>query len=132
MKFRRKKKMAWASITRKKLNKISKSEKVVEEMLKSIGVFAHRNWGFQTKGGKYRFVDFFLRKKKLIIEIDGMEHNLGKDMKREIEILEVFKKYKFIRFTNNEVINNPEDVKNKIIEAVSVKVARSPAYVNTM
>ena len=73
-----------------------------------------------------------MRKKKLIIEIDGMEHNLGKDMKREIEILEVFKKYKFIRFTNNEVINNPEDVKNKIIEAVSVKVARSPAYVNTM
>lgn len=109
-------KMAWASKNRKKLNKISKAEKIVADILKELGIFAHRNWPFQTKGGKYRFVDFMLRKRKIIIEIDGPEHNREIDKAREEEILEVFKKYRFVRFTNDEVIFNPGYVKKELMQ----------------
>lgn len=106
--------MAWASKTRRKLNRISKAEKIVDAILKDLGIFAHRNWGFQTKGGGYRFVDFMLRKRRLIIEIDGPEHTKEKDQEREREILQVFKKFSFIRFTNDEVVNSPDLVKTMI------------------
>lgn len=111
--------MAWASKNRKKLNKISKAEKAFADMLKEIGVFAHRNWGFQTKGGKYRFVDFMLRKRKVIVEIDGPEHKEDTDKAREEEILQVFKKYKFLRFANDEVLFNIGSVKRELQEVLN-------------
>lgn len=110
--------MAWASKNRKKLNRVSKAEALVAQMLKADQVFFHQNWGFQTKGGGYRFVDFFIRKSKLIIEIDGPEHNAENDAIREKEILLTFAKYKFVRFTNDEVFNDPETVREIIRQSV--------------
>lgn len=110
--------MPWAAQNRKKLNKISKAEKVFAEMLKDLHVFAHRNWAFQVKGGKYRFVDFMLRKRKIIFEIDGPEHNEEKDRAREEEIRQVFKNFRIIRFTNDEVLNDQERIKDFLMQAI--------------
>ena len=61
--------------------------------------------------GKY-IADFVSRKEKLIIEIDGGQHNDEKVQEYDTERTECFKKlgYTVIRFWNNEVIENLEGV----------------------
>ena len=57
-------------------------------------------------------IDFICRKKKLIIEIDGGQHNQIKDIlydKQRTEFLNSLG-YKVIRFWNNEIDNNIEGV----------------------
>lgn len=57
-------------------------------------------------------VDFICRKKKLIIEIDGGQHNQLNDIlydKQRTEFLNSLG-YKVIRFWNNEIDNNIEGV----------------------
>lgn len=117
--------MGWASNTRKKLNKVSECEKIVHELLNKYGISHHRNWGFQVKGGKYRFVDFFIRSKKIIIEVDGPEHVEEKDKLREQEILKTFTKYTFIRFTNYDVLHNKEKVANIIKSIKKITTPKS-------
>ena len=61
-------------------------------------------------------VDFICRKKKIIIEIDGGQHN--KDLNREkdkvrTQYLESYG-YKVIRFWNNEIWDNIEGVCKKL------------------
>lgn len=106
--------MGWAASNRKKLNRISKAEKEVALMLDGLNLFYHRNWGFQVKGGQYRFVDFFLRKHRLIIEVDGPEHREPKDREREEDIIKTFRKYTFLRFNNTEVFETPKTVMSRI------------------
>ncbi len=61
-------------------------------------------------------VDFFCHRLRLIIEIDGRSHN-GKekyDAWRQKQLEE--KKFHFLRFTNDEIFNNMEDVLRRIEE----------------
>jgi very-short-patch-repair endonuclease len=55
-------------------------------------------------------VDICAPREKLIIEVDGSQHleNLENDLERT-KYLEL-KGYRVIRFWNNEVVNNVEDV----------------------
>jgi len=57
-------------------------------------------------------VDFACRKKRLVIELDGGQHNINQnidyDNKRSEYILS--KGYKIIRFWNNDIDNNLESV----------------------
>ena len=65
--------------------------------------------------GKY-IVDFVCRKKKLIIEIDGGQHNEDKNIEYDNErtiFLESLG-YKVIRFWNNDIDNNIEGVFEEI------------------
>lgn len=69
----------------------------------------------QQPMGSY-VVDFISFEKKLIIEIDGGQHNTDKNRQRDIKratILEV-KGYRVLRFWNNEVLNNLEGVLDTI------------------
>lgn len=60
--------------------------------------------------------DFYCHSKKLIIEIDGSVHNSmeqqGLDKEREINLQELG--LHIIRFSNNEVVGNPDEVIAKI------------------
>ncbi len=61
--------------------------------------------------GKY-IVDFVARKEKLIIELDGGQHNEETTKKYDAERTECFKRLGFtvIRFWNNEVLQNLDGV----------------------
>lgn len=57
-------------------------------------------------------VDFACREKKIVIEIDGGQHNQPNDIeydKKRTEVLKLYG-YKVIRFWNNDIDNNIEGV----------------------
>jgi len=74
-------------------------------------VRAHRFYGLEFRRqypvGRY-IVDFICKEKKIIIEIDGGQHN--QDINKELDIQRtnylISKGYKVIRFWNNEIDNN--------------------------
>jgi len=82
----------------------------------------------QLEGVKFRrqqplcsyIVDFASFERKLIIEIDGGQHNEGKikerDEERTIRLKE--KGYRVMRFWNNDVLTNLEGVLERIREAL--------------
>ncbi|MDQ6756517.1 MAG: AMP-binding protein [Bacteroidota bacterium] len=60
--------------------------------------------------------DFICLEKKLVIEVDGLIHQLPDNIISDVERTEWLQSidYKVIRFTNQEIINNMEDVLLKI------------------
>ncbi len=60
-------------------------------------------------------VDFVCLEKELIIEVDGdiHKHQMDKDAERQL-LLEQKKGYSMLRFTNDEVLNNIDDVLSQI------------------
>ncbi len=84
------------------------------------------NYVFQKKVfGKERFYvpDFYITKEKVIFEIDGGVHNdrFENDKEREIDILENASVRLLVRFPNEFVLNNKEEVKQHIIDILSRK-----------
>ncbi|MFS4494234.1 leucine--tRNA ligase [Maribacter sp. 2308TA10-17] len=76
---------------------------------------------FRRQHPIYKYiVDFVCLEKNLIIEVDGKihEHQLNEDAERQL-ILEQKKGFKVIRFTNEEVLNNIQAVKEKIREELN-------------
>lgn len=86
-------------------------------------------WTDFLKNHKYRFraqkqidnyiVDFYCSRHKLIIEIDGEIHNSFERLEYDEERTKVFESYglRVVRFKNEDVIYNFEDVCKKINEA---------------
>ena len=72
--------------------------------------------------GKY-IVDFICREKKIIIEIDGGQHNknstIDYDKERSIYLNSIG--YAVIRFWNNEIDNNIEGVYSKLEQVFDIK-----------
>ena len=62
--------------------------------------------------------DFVCRKKKLVIELDGGQHNEIKNIEYDNKRSEYIESlgYKVIRFWNNEIDNNIEGVCEKLVE----------------
>jgi len=79
------------------------------------------NLGFrfprQHSIGNY-IVDFYCPTKKLIIEIDGIQHDDKKDKEYDLERTKYFEslEYKVLRFWNNEISTNIEGVVLKIMK----------------
>lgn len=69
----------------------------------------------QVPFGKY-IADFFCESQKLIIEIDGGQHNENENIIKDIERTKYFEKegYRVIRFWNNEIDNNLDGVYLKL------------------
>ncbi len=62
----------------------------------------------------YFIVDFFCREKKLIVEIDGEIHNHQIDYDQQRQSILEDQNFTVIRFTNSDVINNWNDVENRL------------------
>jgi very-short-patch-repair endonuclease len=79
---------------------------------------------FNEKGAK-RIADFYFPKAKLIVEIDGGYHDNPEqkiaDEKREKELKKKFG-VRFIRFTNKDVIDWPEDCVSDAILEIPYKI----------
>ena len=77
--------------------------------------------------GKY-IVDFICREKKIIIEIDGGQHNenstIDYDKERSIYLNSIG--YTVIRFWNNEIDNNIEGVYSKLEQVFDIKNQHPP------
>jgi very-short-patch-repair endonuclease len=63
-------------------------------------------------------VDFYCHKVRLIIEIDGKIHDSQKEYDLKREAILKANGYKIIRFRNDEVETNLEEVMNKIEESL--------------
>ena len=79
----------------------------------------HNFYGYEIRRqspiGKY-IVDFVCREKKIIIKIDGGQHNTPDNIladEQRTKYLEA-KGYKVIRFWNNEIIKNIDGVYQKL------------------
>ena len=72
----------------------------------------HAHWRKQVPFGAYT-ADFCSHGAKLIIEIDGGQHNAGRDAART-RFLES-KGYRVLRFWNNEVLQNLDGVLTVIV-----------------
>ena len=70
---------------------------------------------------KYFIADFYCHKAKLVIEVDGGIHNQQQQKERDIARQNIISSWgiKVIRFTNDEVMNEIENVLEKIREATS-------------
>lgn len=75
---------------------------------------------FDKKGHSPKFVDFWLPQMKVAIEIDGGYHGTPiqkwKDQRRTNGLIKHNRKriHNIIRFTNDEVLNHPELVKERL------------------
>ena len=94
----------------------TKEEDLFESILKEYNVRYIKQKGFVSKCHTCLIADFYIPKPhKLIIEIDGGYHltRLHKDYGRDQFFLKE-RKIKTIRFTNDDVLNNKEYVKNTL------------------
>lgn len=79
----------------------------------------HQFYGYEFRRqypiGDY-IVDFICREKKIIIELDGGQHNEDKNIISDIKRTEFLNSlgYKVIRFWNNDINNNIDGVFNVI------------------
>jgi imidazole glycerol-phosphate synthase subunit HisF len=95
----------------------TKTEMLLWELLrnKSLGVKFRRQHPIN-----FFVVDFYCHEKKLVIELDG-EYHLKVSQKREDDLRDIELKelgLRVLRYTDNQVINNPnqviEDIKHEI------------------
>ena len=80
---------------------------------------------YTENSGQERFIipDFYIAKKKLIIEIDGSIHKLDKILKLDNIKDELIKNrwFNIIRITNEEIYENIEKVLEKIKAEINIK-----------
>ncbi len=55
-----------------------------------------------------RIFDFWIPRKRIAIEVDGKIHNAEVDRQKDLRMKQVRPSYTILRFTNEEIINNPE------------------------
>jgi adenine-specific DNA-methyltransferase len=90
----------------------------------------------QLQGVKFRrqqpigpyIVDFISLKRRLILEIDGGQHNKREGKREDRERTEWLqaKGYRVLRFWNNDVLTNMEGVLEKILDALAHPHLTSP------
>ena len=100
---------------------ITKQELKLWEMIRA-GRFYGYKFKRQTPIGNY-IVDFVCREAKIIIEIDGGQHNEVVNIKADEERTEYLSSngYKVYRFWNNEVDQNIDGVYQKLKEIFEIK-----------
>jgi len=95
------------------MKRTTPAEREIRRMLKYLGVYYKPQKAFFHRGTLY-VVDFFLPNKKIVIEVDGIQHSIDKRQveydKRRTEFLESKRGVKVVRFTNSEVLETPDFV----------------------
>lgn len=103
------------------ISRQTESEKVFKALLKSIKLeYEFQKIFWYTKGKNYDsfyILDFYIPSANIVVEIDGEYHN-EEDQKRDDKIRSsVIRRngiLKIVRFTNNEVLNDHENIINKL------------------
>lgn len=87
-----------------KHSNVSKAEAVFLQLVKKK--FIHRDYKYQALLGNM-IVDFWIKRKGLVIEIDGPEHDPIKDFRRDAFLASFG--LKTLRFTNANILNYPKE-----------------------
>jgi very-short-patch-repair endonuclease len=108
-------KVLWNEIRRRNIGS--------EKFLRQFPIFIIQDLGRKA----FYIADFYCAKHKLVIEVDGPIHLLKKeyDANRDIAMREWG--FSILRFTNDEVIDDLNDVVNRIEEYISNNTVRSNA-----
>lgn len=101
-------------------------------LLKELGLGYHREVGLACQNGKQYFLDFFIRRPRIAFEIDGAVHKNrdSYDTERDIAIMTDFN-IPIMRFTNNQVLYEPEKVKGIVSAAIAELRARTATIRNS-
>jgi very-short-patch-repair endonuclease len=93
-------------------HEMTEAEKIIWQMLRSRQIEGHR-FRRQVPLGRY-IADFVCHEARLIVEIDGGQHDLSSE--REVLRTRFLESegYHVLRFWNNEVTENPEGVQSAI------------------
>jgi len=88
-----------------------------------------KNYQFtrQKPIGNY-IADFYCKKARLVIEVDGGQHYENNNIKKDQKKDESFKKLglRIIRFTNLDILKNIDNVVDKIYREIDSKTPPSP------
>jgi very-short-patch-repair endonuclease len=108
------------SDTFKKAKELRKSETAAEKIVWSKLCNHQLNgFSFRRQHPIHRFiVDFYCHQIKLVVEIDGDIHTLTKNKEYDIERSAIMEHYGItvVRFSNNQVLNDIDQVLNSITE----------------
>jgi len=97
----------------------TKAEVAMAQILDHLGVrYVQQSINFSD--GVYRIFDFYLPKRRIVIEVDGPYHEAKKDRKRDSEVNRTRPKYKILRFTNTDVLSNSEEVTTRLKDVLGV------------
>jgi len=109
--------------------KVDLSKELRKSMTEAEKVFWHMVRNRKICNLKFRrqqivdgfIVDFFCSEARLIIEVDGPIHEKKKKMEIDKERTEIFKQrgLREIRFSNYEILNDPEKVRSVINQIAS-------------
>lgn len=108
-----------AEVLRKKM---TEAEKILWEVLKTKKLSGYK---FRRQHPILKFIlDFYCHESKLGIEIDGQVHNSKEQRFYDEDRTDILKEYgiKIIRFHNNEIIENLEVVKLKILSELKREI----------
>ncbi|MGE5357300.1 MAG: endonuclease domain-containing protein [Deltaproteobacteria bacterium] len=108
-----------AEVLRKK---VTEAEKILWEVLKTKKLNGYK---FRRQHPILKFIlDFYCHESKLGIEIDGQVHNSKEQRFYDEDRTDILKEYgiKIIRFHNNEIIENLEVVKLKILSELKREI----------
>ena len=119
-------KLLWAQYRLK--NNPTSAELIFKGFLEELNIPFRFQKGMITsrKKGSVRIMDFYIPRIKMIFEIDGEYHNNTnqqiKDFEREQEIGRKRRGALFVRFTNQQILKEPEQVKKIIKEAYNDRI----------
>lgn len=112
------------TVARKLRNNMTEAEKYIWYMLRSKNLNGQK-FRRQQPIGTY-IVDFVCLEKKLIIEIDGGQHDSDRQEDKARDEWLTREGYKVLRFWNNEVMENRVAILEKINECLSPSPNPSP------
>jgi len=82
-------------------------------------------WKRQVSVGPY-IADFYCSKKLLVIEVDGSQHLHDRDYDKDREKYFLNLGIKTIRFWNNEIMTNIDEVMKTVIESLEIQPHPGP------
>lgn len=106
------------------LEKESEYETCFKEMLDSVGVYYYREYPFykDENQNKTYYVDFLIKDKKVIIEIDGFEHKKYNDYDRDYNLFMMG--YYVYRIRNEDVGEKGLEFINRIVRLHNIPTSR--------
>ena len=97
-------------------NDMTDAEKRISDILRSRRLVGHK---FRRQVPLDRYIaDFVCHEARLIIEIDGGQHDPSSDGELERSRFLSGEGYLILRFWNNDVVANPEGVHSRIVETL--------------
>ena len=105
------------------LSAYTKAERAFEKILQDIAIDYEREYIVMLYDFSVRFIDFYSHSAKVGFEVDGGYHKdrVEYDIDRDIGIMAA-KNILMVRLTNEDVLNDPEGTKDKVVQTLWARV----------